>query len=297
MRRFLTGFLFTFLVSAVGFAQIPKTQLYVFDLALRDTAVALTNPRYLSDFNAFGYNNQPYWSDEETLLASVQLPGEAQPDIYRFDLANRTRQQLTDTDAGEYSPKVQVAGGNRFTAVRQEFVGADTILRLWDFPGDLADNGRPVFSTQSDIGYYEWLNPSQLALFLVENPSRLVLSAAGDGATPQTLATETGRTFARMSNGNLVYVDKSTTPWRLMQKNLYRLDEPAESVAELPDGTEDFVLLRDGSFLTGQGSKLYRLFPNRESRWQLVADLNFYGLRDITRMALSNDGQLAIVAE
>lgn len=297
MYRYLTGVLFFLLFSSQAWAQAPNSQLYVFSLQARDSSVALTNPRYLSNFNASGYNNQPFWAGSNLLYASVQVPGKAQPDIYRFDLAERTKQQLTDTQAGEYSPKTQVAGGERFTAVRQEFLASDTVLRLWDFPTDLQGSGRPVFSTLSNIGYYEWLNPSQLALFLVENPSRLVLSAAGDGATPRTLATNTGRTFARMRNGNLVYVDKSVTPWRLMERNLYRLDEEASAIAELPTGTEDFVILRDGSFLTGRGTKLYRLFPGNENGWQLVADLNYYGLQDITRMALSDDGQLAIVAE
>ncbi|MGB3801225.1 MAG: hypothetical protein WA952_15525 [Lewinella sp.] len=297
MPRFILANLFVLGLSMMVIAQTPATQLYVFDMAMRDSTIMLMNPRFLSNFNAEGYNKQPYWADEQILYASVQMPGDEQPDIYRFDLANRTRQQLTDTEAGEYSPKVQIAGADRFTAVRQEYVDSDTILRLWDFPEDLSDNGRPVFSSLSNIGYYEWLNPSQLALYLVETPGRIVLSAAGEGATARTLATGTGRTFTRMSNGNLVYVDKSVTPWRLMQKNLYRLEEDAAPIAELPDGTEDFVLMQDGSFLTGRGSKLYRLYPNREGGWQLVADLNYYGLQDITRMALSKDGRLALVAE
>ncbi|WP_116108244.1 hypothetical protein [Lewinella sp. IMCC34191] len=297
MQRYSFAIFFSLVMSAMVVAQTPSTKLYVFDMGMRDSMLMLTNPRFLSHFNPDGYNNQPYWDGEQVLYASVQMPGDEQPDIYRFDLGNRTRQQLTDTDAGEYSPKIQIAGADRFTAVRQEYVGSDTVLRLWDFPADLSENGRPVFTSMSNIGYYEWLNPSQLALYLVENPGRIVLSAAGDGATPRTLATSTGRTFTRMSNGNLVYVDKSVTPWRLMQKNLYRLEEDAQPIAELPDGTEDFVLLRDGSYLTGRGSKLYRLFPNRDGGWQLVADLNYYGLQDITRMALSRDGRLALVAE
>ena len=297
MLRTLIILLITSLLPAAASAQMPNTQLYVFDLRVGDTLITLTNPRYLSQFNTSGYNNQPYWAGNNILYASVRTPENAQPDIYRFDLRNRTRQQMTATVAGEYSPKVQVRGGDRFTAIRQEYVGSDTVLRLWDFPADLSESGRPIFTSLDNIGYYEWLNPSQLALYLTENPSRLVLSAAGEGATPQTLATNTGRSFARLRNGDLVYVDKSFSPYRLMQRNLYRLDENPSAIVELPDGTEDFIVLSDGSLLTGRGSKLYRMFPNGIREWQLVADLNFYGFRDITRMAVSEDGQLALVAE
>lgn len=297
MFRFLLCPLLLFSLSNAGMAQAPNTQLYVFDLQVTDTAVSLSRPQYLSGFNADGYNNQPYWIGDNSLYATVQLPDDEQPDVYRFDLAARTRKRMTATEAGEYSPKTQVAGGDRFTAVRQEFIGADTVLRLWDFPADLSDNGRPVFTTTSNIGYYEWLNASQLALFLVGSPNRLVISAAGDGATPQELATNTGRTFARLSNGNLVFVDKSTPTWQLVERNLYRTDEGNRSIAAMLDGSEDFVILRDGSFLSGRGSKLYRLQPQASGEWTLVADLSHYDMQNITRMSVNRNGRLALVSE
>ena len=297
MLRSAFGLFALCLLAQVANAQAPNTQLYVFDLTLSDTSVVLNKPLYLTDFNRDGYNNQPYWIDDNRLYASVQLPGQEQPDVYRFDLASRTREQMTATQAGEYSPKTQVAGGDRFTAVRQEYVGRDTVLRLWDFPADRSDNGRPVFTSLTGIGYYEWLNASQLALFLVENPSRLVLSAAGDGATPREIAPNTGRTFGRLANGNLVYVDKSTSDWQLQEKNLYRLEEPARTVGPMLEGSEDFVVLRDGSYLTGRGSRLYRLRANDAEGWRLVADLSNYGLQNITRLSVNRNGRLALVSE
>ena len=297
MLRFAFGLFAFCLLAPVASAQAPNTQVYVFDLMLSDTSLELTRPLYLTDFNRDGYNNQPYWIDDNRLYASVQLPDQEQPDVYRFDLANRTREQMTATQAGEYSPKTQVAGGDRFTAVRQEYIGRDTVLRLWDFPADRSDSGRPVFTTISEIGYYEWLNASQLALFLVESPTRLVLSAAGDGAAPRDIATKTGRTFSRLSNGNLVYVDKSTNDWLLQEKNLYRLDEPARTVGPMLEGSEDFVVLRDGSYLTGRGSRLYRFNANDQEGWRLVADLSNYGLQNITRLSVNRNGRLALVSE
>ncbi|NJB85742.1 hypothetical protein GGR26_001487 [Lewinella marina] len=295
MFRLLTGLFFLLPWLGDLSAQAPATQLYVFDLQVKDTAVTLTNPRYLTAFNPNGYNNHPNWAGDQQLFASVMTPDMAQPDVYLFDLAAGTRTRLTQTASGEYSPKKRFATG-RFSAVRQEMIGRDTILRLWDFPLDRSDNGQPLPGTAAGVGYYEWLNNSQLALFLVENPNRLVLASA-TGDAPRTLATNTGRTFTRLPNGNLVYVDKSATPWRLMEKNLYQLNESATVVGEMPDATEDFVVLSDGSYLAGSGSKLYRLNPAAaEKGWRQVVDLTFYGFDDITRLAVNGRGQLALVA-
>ncbi|WP_116127443.1 hypothetical protein [Lewinella sp. IMCC34183] len=294
MFRLLSGILFLSFALSLG-AQAPATQLYVFDLQANDSSVVLTNPRYLTAFNPDGYNNHPNWIDADRLYASVKTPDMTEPDVYLFDLAARTRTRLTQTASGEYSPKPRGTSG-RFSAVRQEIVGQDTVLRLWEFPTDRSDNGQPVLSNFAGVGYYEWLNNVQLALFVVEQPNRLVL-ASSNGDAPRTLATNTGRTFRRLPNGNLVYVDKSVSPGRLVERNLYRQEEPPTVIADMPEGTEDFTTLPDGSYLAAVDSKLYRLQPADSQEWRQVVDLTYYGLRDISRLSLNSRGQLALVAE
>lgn len=295
MNRILYLLLCSLFLCASASGQAPQTQLYVFDLRTGDTTITLSNPRYLSSFNPVGYNNQPSWVSQDVLYASVKMPDQAQTDIYRFDLANNTRQRLTDTEAGEYSPK-PVKGANRFSAVRQEFRSQDTVLRLWDFPTDLSDNGRPLFPSLNGIAYYEWLNNDQLAVLMRQEPMSLMMMSAS-GTAPRTLATEAGRTFTRLTNGNLVYVDKSRTPHQLVEKNLYRLEEPATDIGPMLTGTEDFIVLPDGSYLAGRDHKLYRLQPDQEIGWREVVDLSHYNITRISRLALNNQGQLAVVAE
>jgi hypothetical protein len=290
-------YLLLFALLSVGSflrAQAPATQLYVFDLRLQDTSVVLSRPRYLSAFNPEGYNNQPSWTGRNTLYASVATPGMAQPDVYSFDLSAGTRRQLTATESGEYSPK-QTPEGSRFTAIRQEYLERDTVLRLWEFPTGLENNGRPVFTDRAGMGYYEWLNNSQLALFMVDEQALVMASV--NGAPPRTIARRTGRTFTRLPNGNLVYVDKSGPEWKLMEKNLYRLDEPAREIAPMLAETEDFVVLPDGSFLAGSNEKLYRLDPTQDRQWRTVVELSNYRLGRISRMAYNGQDKIAIVAQ
>ena len=291
-----TLFLFTLLLGFTALsAQLPNTEVFVFDIAVRDTAVTFTNPKYLTAFNRTGYNNQPAWLDRNELMLSVLLPGQVQPDIYRFDLAAKTRTRMTATASGEYSPKA-VGDGRLFSAVRQEYVGQDTVLRLWQFPSNLSNNGRPVFKYINGIGYYEWLNSQQLALFLLGTPNTLALASA-DSDNPRTLANNVGRCFKRQPNGSLAYVSKATPNWTIVEQNLYRLTEAPRVVTSTIRGSEDFAILPDGSYLMGGGSKIYRFDPIRKPVWTEVVDLRFYGITNITRMESNGFGKLAIVTD
>lgn len=294
MRRFLP-LLFCLLGCLSLHAQLPNTHVYVFDIIPGDSAVTFKNPQWLTAFNPVGYNNQPYWQDRNKLLISVQRPEMEQPDVFSFDLNAKTQLRMTRTRSGEYSPK-SLGDGRRFSAIRQEYTGQDTILRLWEFPTDLNNNGRPVFKYIAGVGYYEWLNSSQLALFLVGNPNTLALAAA-DSDSPRTLANNVGRCFKRLPNGNLAYVSKETPSWSIVEQNLYRLNDAPRLITTCIQGSEDFAILNDGSYLMAGGSKIYRYDPIRAPRWKEVVDLRFYGIKNISRMETNGFGKLAIVGE
>ena len=85
--------------------------------------------------------------------------------------------------------------------------------------------------------------------------------------------------------------------WNLVEQNLYRLNEPPRVITPTLPGSEDFVVLADGSYLMASDSKIYRFDPIRDPRWREVVDLRFYNLRNISRMAYNGRGQLAVVAE
>lgn len=279
-------------------AQLPVTKVFTFDFQRRDTAFTFTNPQYLTGFNPNGYNNQPSFVENDVLLMAVQYPEMPQPDIFSFNLTKRTQTRVTRTRSGEYSPK-PIGDGRKFSAVRQEYVGRDTILRVWEFPTNRLDNGRPLFPNLNGTGYYSWLNSRQLALFLTGSPSQLVV---GDLATQKTtqITGMPGRCFERLPNGNLLFVQKGnspTEPWMLMEQNLYRLNEPPRALINTLPGSEDFLVLNDGTILMGNGSKLYHYNPILGGDWRAVVDLRFYGITKISRLAHNERGKIAVVSE
>ncbi|MEM9835556.1 MAG: hypothetical protein AAF828_03590 [Bacteroidota bacterium] len=296
--RFLFILLLAVMTSASTLAQLPVTKVYAFDFQRRDTAFTFSNPQYLTAFNPYGYNNQPSFIDDHVLMMAVQYPDMPQPDIFSFDLRQKTQSRVTRTRSGEYSPK-PIGDGTFFSAVRQEYIGRDTFIRLWRFPTNRIDNGQPVFQYLNGTGYYEWLNSSNLALFLVGNPNQLAITRVGS-EKPVVVAENVGRSFHRLPNGNLAYVYKGDTPsspWVVAEQNLYRLNEPGRIITETLPNAEDFTVLADGSFIMGAGSKLFHFDPIRSSNWREIVDLRFYGIRNISRITTNGKGVLALVSE
>lgn len=279
------------------FAQLPRSNVFLFDIRqTSDSTFDFSKPRYLTAFNPNGYNNQPVFLNSKVIYLSVQLPTMAQPDLYALDLERNTRRRVTKTASGEYSPK-RSPDSYKFSAVRQEFQGMDTLLRVWEFPVDQLSPGRPVFKYLNKVGYYSWIDSRRLALFVVETPNYLgIASTDSDQITP--IATYVGRCFERLPNGNMAYVQKSDVrPWMLMEKNLYRLDQKAVPIIPSLPNSEDFVVLPDGTFLMASGSKIYKFNKLRDNDWREIVDLDFYQIQSISRMAVSPDLKLAIVAD
>lgn len=296
--RSIIAFCFLLGFNHLQAQQLPRSNVYLFNLIQTDSSMQLRNPQYLTSFNPDGYNNHPNFFSEDELYLSVQSPYDQQPDLYLLDLNRQTKTRVTSTPAGEFSP-ARMPDYYNFSAVRQEIVGQDTFLRLWQFPVDRLTNGKPVFKYLNGIGYYDWLNSYEVVVFMVDTPNYLgIADTRSDQVRP--LATNVGRCFKRLRNGHIVYVQKSNNGvWLLMRKNPYTTDQPQKIIETLPN-SEDFALLEDGTFLMGKGSKLYKFHPNLDENWVEVADLRFYEIRNISRLTVSGIGaaqKIAIVAD
>ena len=291
-------FMLVLLTSLSLQAQMPKSNIYLFDIKQEDGGgISFVNPRYLTDFNSEGYNNTPSFFTNNELYISVKFPTSPQADIYKLDLENQTKQQVTSTVETETTP-IRMPEYYTFSAVRVERDGRDSVLRLWQFPVDQLTNGKLVFKYITGIKEYMWLNSQEIIAYKEdENPTTLSIINTNNDAV-ETIATNTGACFTRMPNGNLAYVQKSRyEDWKIMEKNLYRRREAARTIIETLPNAEHFAILPDGTFLMGKGSKLYRYNKFTDDNWKEVADLRFYEIRNISRIVVSPDFKIAIVAD
>ncbi|MBL7794132.1 MAG: hypothetical protein JNK77_17515 [Saprospiraceae bacterium] len=296
MQRIAVVFLLICVCVSVQ-AQTPRSNVFLFDVRkASDTLYKLTKPRFLTAFNARGYNNQPAFFSNNELYITVQMYGDDQTDLYVLDLDKKTKTKVTETPDGEFSAS-RVPDYYSFSAIRQEINGRDTLLRLWQFPIDRLTNGKPVFKYLKDIGYYHWLDAQRVVVFGLDKGNYLAIcDTRTDDVSP--FATNVGRCFMRMPNGNLAYVQKSTSgDWLLMEKFLSRSGGESKKIINTLTGCEDFAVLPDGSFLMGRGSKLYKYDRYSDQDWEEIADLRYYGIKNITRLAVSNDFKLALVSD
>jgi hypothetical protein len=285
-----------YLLPATLFAQnAGKTDLLLFSLNKgSDSLWRPDAPRFLSDFNRGGYNNQPAFFGNNELWLTVQFAADTtQTDIMALDLLLKTQTRITATpNTAEYSPTL-MPGGKRFSVIRVE---EDRNQRLWSFPVDRSDNGRVELPDVYNVGYHCWLRDTLLALFIVgEDGQPHTLQSVGlKGQKMQKIASNIGRCLVKRPDGKLLFVQKPTEQtWFL--KTWDPKDNTQEILVKMPEGTEDFALLSDGTLLAGKGPKLFQYKSARAADWKEIADLSKYGVRKITRMTASKDGKLAVV--
>jgi len=281
------------IVACHGHAQVPVTDLYLFQLTKDDSSHwHAHSPKYLSGFNAGGYTNQPEFITDDVLYVSVRKPGMEQNDIYSLDIQVDRIEVITSTDESEFSP-TKMPDGMSFSCVRQVH-GDDMDQQLFAYPLDRSLNGKSAFHDLKNIGYHCWLNEDDIGLFLVDEPSHLALANLQTG-THKVLASKIGRCLRRTPGGKLAYVHKYTADfWYL--KTL----DPASTETEILTTTlqtcEDFTINSTGHYFMGKGSVLYAFNPENGKEWRPVADLSIFGVQKITRLAVNGRGQLAVVS-
>lgn len=285
--------LITFLfVPLFLFAQLPATNVYLFNYRqINDSSMVFYRPQVLTDFNKNGYNNQPSFFGNDELYLSVQTADDTtQTDIYKLSPSEKKKYRVTKTQTPEYSPTL-MPDGKHFSVVRVETDGRQ---RLWKLPLDRSTNGQPILPAMDKIGYHFWLNDSELALFNVGKTNSFSIANLNTGNNIK-LATSVGRCFQKTANGNLAYVFKATESTWIVQEMDLKTKKSTRLIKTL-DGAEDFVILNDGTFIMGHGSTLYKFHPAYDIAWLPVADFGYYGIKNITRLAVNQNNRIAIVS-
>ena len=279
----------------------PNTNVYLFDLMVTDSNdFKLTQPKFLTNFNASGYNNQPTFIDNEKIMLTVQAPGEQQTDLYHLDLTNKIKTRFTGTYESEYSagfvPAFRAKMASRQVSCVRVATDENKTQYLWQYPFDRSSEGSAILENLTGVGYYAWSNTKKLALFIVGEPHTLV---AVDLKTNNqvTITSNIGRCLRKFPNGDIAFVhmiDEKT--WLLKRLNMSTYQP--ELVTAMLEGVEDFTLLKDGTILIAKGSKIYKFNRKKDISWKEIANLSSLGLRNISRMSVNFAGnKLALVNE
>lgn len=284
--------LVTFLVGLFcinTYAQpLPKTNIMLFDFKQKsDSVYTFKNPQFLTGFNKEGYNNQPYFISDDELYITVQLSKDtSQTDIYSLDIKKNKITQVTATVESEYSPTfippIGVSKNFEFSCVRVEEDGSQ---RIWRFPLDRSSEGSPVFENIKNIGYHFWIDYRDLVLFAVGTPHKMLVGDSRDESS-RFVTSNIGRCFQELPDGSVAFVEKVAEDSWLLKKMDSRTYRTSLITATFP-GSEDFAVLRDGTIIMANNNRLYKFNQRKDTNWQEIANLSFYGMNNVTRIAVN----------
>ncbi|MGO3183182.1 MAG: TolB family protein [Aequorivita sp.] len=286
MKKLL--FLFIIFTTTFTFAQ-ENTEVFVFDIAPSYEGLELLNPRNIS--NNDGYDNQPSFISNETVIFAGNNDG--QTDISEYNLTSDLQKWVNSkTDGGEYSPQ-KFPSKSDVAAVRLDTNGKQ---RLYQY--DIKTGNSTELIKDLQVAYFAFyndkkmlatvLNADKLDLVMIDLPTKSV----------DTMFYKAGRSLQRVPKTSSMSYSLVNEEGNL---DLYLLDMNSyESffVTELPIGIQDYVWINDTQILVGSNNRLYMYDTLGGSEWNRVASLEEYGIKNITRMAISPNGKkLAVVAE
>jgi hypothetical protein len=284
-----------FAASSLGAqAAPPATDIFLAPIELKSDKLLVGTPVNVTARP--GYDNQPSFTSDSRSILFTSVRGDAQADIYRYDLATKATSRVTATPESEYSATV-FGDGRRFSVIRVE---ADSTQRLWSFRLDGGDP-RLLFEGIKPVGYHAWVDSTTVAMFLLGRPNALVLADTRGGAV-DTLARDIGRSLLPLPKGEgfsfLQHVKDSS--WILSAVERFGSGRTATMpLVRMPAGADYVAWVAPAIAITGSGSKLFIWRgADKTTQWMELADFTSAGLTHISRLALSPDHRwLAIVAE
>jgi len=302
MRILMVGVL----IAGQAGSQPPDSEIFLASLSLRDGQVEIGKPINIS--NSPGYDNQPSFTPDGAAVLFISVRGNRKPDpansaatgsdIYRYDIASARLSQVTNTAEAEYSPTV-TPDGRHISVIRVE---GDGTQRLWRFT---LEGTQPelVLRDVKPVGYHAWADASTLVLFVLGQrgqPATLQVADARTGRA-EIAATGIGRSIQRVPRGGISYVARSAAEGTATVLTISELDPATRKTRALvgvPAGaTEaDTAWTPDGLLLATVRGHLFG-WRRGEAEMGPVADLERLGLRSVTRLAVSPNGdRIALVA-
>lgn len=272
-------------------ATAPSTDIFLGTLQREGDRLTIADLTNITDRD--GYDNQPYFVDRGTALLYTSARDSLQTDVYRYDTETGMVSQVTATPAAsEYSPTL-MPGGDFFSVVREE----PGRQGLWLYRMDGSDSGGLLDDIQP-VGYHAWVDPHTVTVFVLgdsTSPSTLQVVDMRSGAT-SILAESVGRSIHQIPERRAIsFVDKaSDDQWLITAVNV--ATGSTTTITPTLPGSEDYAWLDANTIIMGSESTLYRWLEGGD--WEAIADLAEYGVRGISRVAVSAAGdRIAVVGE
>ena len=254
-------------------------------LGIQVHGFTVDKPRNIT--NHAGDDDPCFLPDSSGVLFTSNRDGR-QHDIYRYDIATKAVQRVTNTPEDEHSPTM-TPDGRTFSAVR----GAEQ--QLWRLNMDGSDAGSAAMRV-GPIRNYVWVSPAKIAQWVPDGRSAGTLAIVDlESSASEVMASNVGPSLhLRPLTGAVTFVSSPRTG-NARIKVLDPATRKVTTYAPTVDGGEALAWTPSGRLLMASGAKLF-VRENETDRWIENADLRKAGLTAITRITVSPDGKwIAIV--
>jgi len=290
--KFLNYGLFFF--TLFSYSQVD-TEIYLLDININSNNIEVFNSKIIS--KTTGYNNQPYFINDNQLLFISERDGQndiVHYNIYENDNRRNLFKYLTNTTTSEYSP-IQYKN-NKVTAVSLDENG-NQYLRIYD----VKKNTFKIPFKDKVVGYYNHSKETKnlIVSSILENNELVLYSSNLKTREHVFIDNNTGRSIHPIPNNKFgeekfTYISKKDSIWTI---NYVKLSNYKTGVLiNTLENNEDICILRDGTILTSRGNKLYKINPSNDSKWVLLCSLEGFGITNISRISINpNNDKLALV--
>ncbi|MAZ29635.1 MAG: hypothetical protein CL868_21490 [Cytophagaceae bacterium] len=265
-----------------------NNEVYLLDLNIGSNTVSVANGKNISMND--GYDNQPSFYDDETILFSSNHNG--QNDVASYNMKSGKKTWITNTtEGGEYSPQ-RIPETNEISAVRLDTTGLQLLYKI-DTNGKSA-----VLVPNQVIGYSAFYNKDKMISAVLNNGTLDLVINDLSAKRNDTIISGIGRSLHKVPGTEsmsytLINEDGNMDVYLLEMDSL-----ESYYVCELPIGIQDYAWIDRDRMILGSRSGLFMYDLMGITEWKQIADLSNLNLDTITRIAVSsNKKKIAIVAE
>mgnify|MGYP001791323963 CR=1 FL=1 len=280
--------LFLFILPIFSFSQ-TNTEVHLFDIVKnKNNQHSLVNGKNIS--NNKGYDSQPYFYDNNTLIFASSRDG--QPDIAAYTFDSKSIKYINTTpNGGEYSPQ-RIPNSKDISAVRLDNDGKQRFYK-YDF---LTGRSTELIKNLV-VAYPLWYDENTLISSVIVNDTlQLHIS---DLVTKSNIVIdkEVGRSLHKIPNTKLIsFTKKNKDRWEL-----WSLD-PKTKVTKKIVGigkNQDVCWLPNGTLLFSSQNMILQYIPNsKEKEIGLFHMFNDENINNISRIMVNKEGtKIALVAE
>ncbi len=283
------SYVVTLLCLFIGLTSYGQSlNIYQFGFTKVGDGYSLKNAKLLTGFNKTGFNADPSFSDDNTLLISSNHFDKDQIDILQLELDVKKITRVTHTSESERHP-VLMGDKEYFSVVLKGKSGN----AFYKYPLDRANQGSTIKPNLKGLTGYQWVRFGEAYILEGKGVNRLSYLNLTDSSKDKRMLDNIGEAIQVDKYRNLIFT-QAVSPTNVQLKKYDIQKKEYKTYAKTVNNTNVIEYLQDHKVLAASGSKLYVYNLASTSIWEEVADLRDYGISDIVQLVVNN-GKLIVV--